>query len=43
MLDALRDVPSLKKVFFASTAAVYADSPRPVSENISHCPPGNTD
>jgi UDP-glucose 4-epimerase len=32
LLDALRGVASLKKVFFASTAAVYADSPTPVSE-----------
>ena len=32
LLDALRKVSSLTKVFFASTAAVYADSPTPVSE-----------
>jgi UDP-glucose 4-epimerase len=32
VLDALREVPSVEKVFFASTAAVYADSPTPVSE-----------
>lgn len=32
VLDALRGVSSVEKVFFASTAAVYADSPTPVSE-----------
>lgn len=32
VLDALRGVPSVEKVFFASTAAVYADSPTPVGE-----------
>lgn len=38
VLDALRDVPSVKKVFFASTAAVYADSPTPVSETFPAIP-----
>jgi UDP-glucose 4-epimerase len=33
VLDAARGVPSVKKVFFASTAAVYADSPTPVDES----------
>jgi UDP-glucose 4-epimerase len=32
VLDALRNVASVEKVFFASTAAVYADSPAPVAE-----------
>ena len=32
LLDSLREVSSLTKVFFASTAAVYADSGTPVSE-----------
>jgi UDP-glucose 4-epimerase len=32
VLDALVGVPSVEKVFFASTAAVYADSPTPTSE-----------
>lgn len=35
VLDALRGVPSVEKVFFASTAAVYADSPVPVAETAA--------
>jgi UDP-glucose 4-epimerase len=38
VLDALRDVASVEKVFFASTAAVYADSPTPVSETAPAIP-----
>jgi len=33
VLDGARGVASVKKVFFASTAAVYADSPVPVDES----------
>jgi UDP-glucose 4-epimerase len=33
VLDAARGVQSVEKVFFASTAAVYADSPEPVNES----------
>ncbi len=40
VLDATRGVPSVEKVFFASTAAVYADSPVPVNESS---PVGPTD
>jgi UDP-glucose 4-epimerase len=38
VLDSLRDVSSIRKVFFASTAAVYADSPTPVSETSPAIP-----
>ena len=38
VLDALRNVGSVEKVFFASTAAVYADSPTPVSETSPAIP-----
>jgi UDP-glucose 4-epimerase len=38
VLDALRNVASVEKVFFASTAAVYADSPAPVAETSPAIP-----
>jgi UDP-glucose 4-epimerase len=38
VLDALRNVASVEKVFFASTAAVYADSATPVSETSPAIP-----
>lgn len=38
VLDALRAVPSVRKVFFASTMAVYADSPVPVTEDSPAVP-----
>ncbi len=38
VLDALRNVASVEKVFFASTAAVYADSATPVSETSPATP-----
>jgi UDP-glucose 4-epimerase len=37
VLDAARGVSSVEKVFFASTAAVYADSPVPVNESSPVC------
>ena len=38
VLDALRNVASVEKVFFASTAAVYADSPTAVAETSPAIP-----
>jgi UDP-glucose 4-epimerase len=38
VLDALRGLDSVKKIFFASTAAVYADSSAAVSETSSTVP-----
>lgn len=38
VLDALRTVASVEKVFFASTAAVYADSPTSVAETSPAIP-----
>lgn len=38
VLDGIKQAPSVKKVFFASTAAVYADSPTPVAESAPTVP-----
>ena len=43
VLDALRNVASVEKVFFASTAAVYADSPTSVAETSPAIPLDLTD